>query len=201
MPRQFGQRASVVVSTHARSDSSLVNSWDAVLGHLRTGWFAQVSNGAAGLANPGAMGRTLGQGLRWLNGVQMRRPCFPGEVQVLTRRGWVRWDGLRAGDEVLSLPEDEPEGELAYRPVEEVFQRWGVIWEVAVGGRLLRTTAEHPFWVRGRGWTAASQLRVGDALRSHDGQWLAVEVSARHGPRGGGVQLPSGGVSYLLRRR
>jgi hypothetical protein len=40
---------------------------------------------------------------------------------------------------------------------------------------VLRTTAEHPFWVRGRGWTAASQLRVGDALRSHDGQWLAVE--------------------------
>jgi hypothetical protein len=59
--------------------------------------------------------------------------------------------------------------------VEEVFQRWGVIWEVAVGGRVLRTTAEHPFWVRGRGWTAARQLRVGDALRSHDGQWLAVE--------------------------
>jgi hypothetical protein len=28
--------------------------------------------------------------------------------------------------------------------------------------------------VRG-GWTAARQLRVGDALRSHDGQWLAVE--------------------------
>ena len=59
--------------------------------------------------------------------------------------------------------------------MEEVFQRWGVIWEMAVAGRVLRTTAEHPFWVRGRGWTAASQLRVGDALRSHDGQWLAVE--------------------------
>jgi hypothetical protein len=59
--------------------------------------------------------------------------------------------------------------------VEEVFQRWGVIWEVAVGEQVLRTTAEHPFWVRGRGWTAASELRVGDELRSHDGQWLAVE--------------------------
>lgn len=29
--------------------------------------------------------------------------------------------------------------------------------------------------MRGRGWTAARELRVGDALRSHDGQWLAVE--------------------------
>jgi hypothetical protein len=59
--------------------------------------------------------------------------------------------------------------------VEEVFQRWGVIWEVAVGGQVLRTTAEHPFWVRGRGWVAARELRVGDELRSHDGQWVAVE--------------------------
>ena len=41
--------------------------------------------------------------------------------------------------------------------------------------RVLRTTAEHPFWVRGRGWTATRQLRGGDALRSHDGQWRAVE--------------------------
>ena len=46
---------------------------------------------------------------------------------------------------------------------------------MVVGGQVLRTTAEHPFWVRGRGWTAARQLRVGDELRSHDGQWLAVE--------------------------
>jgi hypothetical protein len=46
---------------------------------------------------------------------------------------------------------------------------------VAVGGRVLGTTAEHPFWVRGRGWVAASQLRAGDELRSPDGQWVAVE--------------------------
>jgi len=59
--------------------------------------------------------------------------------------------------------------------VEEVFRRWGVIWEVVVSGQVLRTTAEHPFWVRGRGWVAARELRVGDELRSHDGQWVAVE--------------------------
>ena len=76
---------------------------------------------------------------------------------------------------MLSLPEDQPEGELAYRRVEEVFRRWGVIWEVVVSGQVLRTTAEHPFWVRGRGWVAARELRVGDELRSHDGQWVAVE--------------------------
>jgi len=230
-----------------------VRSWDSVLGHHRTGWFAQLSNGAAGMGdtvsmgltgrvrqglgyddvvdyhsgayavgevagtgvnlglafvNPCAVGGSIGTGVRVINGIQafggslnagdnlaagnygaaaldligvagnsfqMLRPCFPGEVQVLTRRGWVRWDALTTSDEVLSLPEDQPEGELAYRPVEEVFRRWGVIWEVTVAGRVLRTTAEHPFWVRGKGWTAAKDLRAGDELRSHDRQWLAVE--------------------------
>jgi len=60
--------------------------------------------------------------------------------------------------------------------VEEVFRRWGVIWEVTVGRQVLRTTAEHPFWVRGKGWTAAKELQLGDELRSHDGRWLAVEA-------------------------
>ncbi|MEJ5277289.1 MAG: polymorphic toxin-type HINT domain-containing protein, partial [Thermogemmata sp.] len=219
-----------------------VRSWDNVLGHHRTGWFAQTSNFSAGMgdtvsmgltgrirqwagyddvvdydsgaytggqvagtavnvglafANPCAMTGTLANGARVINGVQavggalnagdnlaagnygaatldlvgvagnsfqMLRPCFPGEVQVLTRRGWVRWDALTPADEVLSLPEMEPEGELAYRPVEEVFQRWGVIWEVAVGGRTIGTTEEHPFYVLGKGWTVAGELKPGDRI-------------------------------------
>ncbi|MDW8244620.1 MAG: polymorphic toxin-type HINT domain-containing protein [Thermogemmata sp.] len=89
--------------------------------------------------------------------------------------GWVRWEALTTTDAVLCLPEDEQQGELAYRPVEKVFRRWDMIWEVLVAGEVLRTTAEHPLWVRGWGWTAGKDLQVGDALRPHDGQWLAVE--------------------------
>jgi hypothetical protein len=44
-----------------------------------------------------------------------------------------------------------------------------------VNGRTIRTTAEHPFWMRGRGWVAAHQLRAGDELRTHDGRWLKVD--------------------------
>src|SRR5262249_23926580 len=39
----------------------------------------------------------------------------------------------------------------------------------------IRTTGEHPFWVRGRGWVACAELRAGDLLSGHDGRWLAVE--------------------------
>jgi hypothetical protein len=256
-----------------------VNAWDNVLGHPRTGWFAQISNGAAGMAdtvslelasrlrqwvgyddvvdyhsaayfggqlvgtgvnlglgfaNPCAMGRTLGQGLRWLTGVQavggsinagenlaagnygaavldlvgvagnsfqMRRPCFPGDVQVLTRRGWVRWDALTTNDEVLSLPEDQPQGELAYRRVEEVFGRWGVIWEVAVAERVLADDGGASVLGAGSGLDSGESVAGGRCAAIARWAVAGGRVSARHGPRGGGVQLPSGGVSYVLRRR
>jgi hypothetical protein len=56
-----------------------------------------------------------------------------------------------------------------------VFVRLGRVLEVTVGGRVLGTTAEHPFWVRGQGWVSAGELRVGDELVSHTGELLKVE--------------------------
>jgi hypothetical protein len=44
-----------------------------------------------------------------------------------------------------------------------------------VGGQVIRTTDEHPFYLRGRGWTATKDLMPGDHLRSHDGQWTVVQ--------------------------
>jgi len=55
-------------------------------------------------------------------------------------------------------------------------RRWGHESGLRVGGKLIRTTGEHPFFVRGKAWTAAKNLEEGDLLRSHDGQWLAVEA-------------------------
>ena len=43
------------------------------------------------------------------------------------------------------------------------------------GDERIRPISEHPFWVRGWGWVAARELRVGDSLRSHDGSWQVVE--------------------------
>ncbi|HMP03791.1 MAG TPA: polymorphic toxin-type HINT domain-containing protein, partial [Gemmatales bacterium] len=42
--------------------------------------------------------------------------------------------------------------------------------------RILRTTAAHPFWVEGRGWTAVKDLAPGDRLRGHAGQLWPVEA-------------------------
>jgi hypothetical protein len=47
--------------------------------------------------------------------------------------------------------------------------------ELRVGGRVIKTTAEHPFFARGKGWAAAGDLRAGDLLAGRDGRWAAVE--------------------------
>jgi hypothetical protein len=59
--------------------------------------------------------------------------------------------------------------------VEEVFERNGLIWELRVGGRVIRGTAEHPFFRESDGWVALNQLRVGDRLKLEDGSWTTIE--------------------------
>jgi hypothetical protein len=41
---------------------------------------------------------------------------------------------------------------------------------------VIPTTPEHPFFVRGKGWTATREVEVGDEVIGHDGQWVAVEA-------------------------
>jgi hypothetical protein len=102
-------------------------------------------------------------------------------MQVLTRRGWVRWDELTVYDEVASCNEHDPHGAIEYRAVEELFVTTARIWHAQVNGRVIRTTAEHPFYVWDKGWTAAHALQAGDRLRSDDGQTVTVETVCASG--------------------
>lgn len=46
---------------------------------------------------------------------------------------------------------------------------------LAAGGRVILTTAEHPFYAQGKGWVAAGELEVGDRLAGEErGSWLTV---------------------------
>jgi RHS repeat-associated protein len=101
--------------------------------------------------------------------------CFAAGTPLLTPNGTKPIEQFQVGDLVLSSPEDDPNGPVVAKRVEKVFERSSVLFDLHVAGKLIRTTAEHPFYVRGKGWTAAKSLVAGDLLRSHDGQWLAVE--------------------------
>ncbi len=108
------------------------------------------------------------------------KACFTGDVLARARgswgEGWRRFDLLDVGDEVLSRDEYNANGPLEWKSVEEKFVRTGRIWHLHFdGGKLLRTTGEHPFFAFGKGWVAASELVVGDLINRDDGQWIAVE--------------------------
>ncbi|QEL14866.1 fibro-slime domain-containing protein [Limnoglobus roseus] len=104
------------------------------------------------------------------------KPCFPAGTPIRTPAGWCPIEALRAGDAVLSRDEHDPDGAVTAKVVEEVFTREGLVWNLHVGGRLVQTTAEHPFYVRGQGWVRCDGLKVGDLLATEVGGWLRVEA-------------------------
>jgi hypothetical protein len=103
------------------------------------------------------------------------RACFAAGTPLLTPDGDRPIEQFRPGHLILSRSEFVPDGPVEVKVVEEVFVRLGRILHIHVGGQVIRTTAEHPFFVRDRGWLSAGELQVGQLLSGHDGQWTAVE--------------------------
>ena|GEM_PF-2623231 len=105
--------------------------------------------------------------------------CFAAGTPIVTRDGSKSIEEIRPGDYVLASPEDDPDAAPSFRLVEEVFQTFSPLMEVRVKSRTILTTAERPFWVQGRGWTEAQQLKAGDQLRTDDGRWVQIEEVGR----------------------
>jgi hypothetical protein len=49
------------------------------------------------------------------------------------------------------------------------------LYLVTVGGQVIETTYNHPFWVSGKGWMHAEDMQVGDLLEKADGSTLKIE--------------------------
>ena len=82
---------------------------------------------------------------------------------------------LRAGDMVLSRDEHDLSGAIEPKLIEETFENETEIVELRVGGQRIRTTSEHPFFVKEQGWKPASALEVGDMLAGDLSSWHEVE--------------------------
>jgi serine protease inhibitor len=101
--------------------------------------------------------------------------CFAKGTPVLTPDGEKPIDQLQPGDLVLARDEGNLEGELRPKRVEAVHTNEAQIFEIHVGEQVIRTTAQHPFFVRKRGWTPADQVRPGDSLSTNSAGWIAVD--------------------------
>ena len=76
----------------------------------------------------------------------------------------------------MSRDEFHDDSVLTVRRVRRRFERIGPVLDLTVNGRVIGTTHEHPFFVRGRGWTKAQELRVGDDVRRMGPGWATVEA-------------------------
>jgi hypothetical protein len=102
--------------------------------------------------------------------------CFAADVRLRTPDGDKPVQDFKPDDLIVSRPEGNREAPLEVQRVEAVFVRMGRIFRLGVQGKEIKTTGEHPFYVRERGWVQANELRVGDLLASHDGQWVPVDA-------------------------
>ena len=101
--------------------------------------------------------------------------CFAAGTPVLTPAGSTPIEQLKAGDLVYARDENNPEGELQPKVVEKVHFNQAEILEVYVREQVIRTTAAHPFFVKGKGWTPAGELRSSDELATSFGDWVQVD--------------------------
>jgi hypothetical protein len=101
--------------------------------------------------------------------------CFAAGTPLRTPHGSMLIENLCVGDLVMSRDEHDPRGEVVAQRVEQVFVRQGLVWHLHLGGQVLRTTAEHPFFVDGKGWTATHDLAIGERILCEDGTTVAVD--------------------------
>ena len=56
----------------------------------------------------------------------------------------------------------------------------GGSWDTVKPDQVIETTDEHPFFVKGKGWTPANEIRPGDEVRTEDG-WIPIKSSESTG--------------------
>ncbi|TVX92499.1 polymorphic toxin-type HINT domain-containing protein [Paenibacillus agilis] len=100
--------------------------------------------------------------------------CFSAGTKIQTEDGYKAIEDIEVGDKVLAKSEET--GELAYKEVEETFQRVAEeTYHVTVKDKVFVTTEEHLFWVPDIGWVETIDLNVGDLLDDNEGNEHAIE--------------------------
>ena len=100
--------------------------------------------------------------------------CFAAGTKLWTPDGYRNVDDIQPNELVYARSEFDPDGPIEARIVEEKFARTGRILHLHVNGEVIRTTPEHPFYERERGWIEAGALEGGHAIRT-DSDWVKIE--------------------------
>ena len=112
--------------------------------------------------------------------VQLEPQCFVAGTPVATEDGLKPIEEIKQGDKVWAW--NEVTDEMTLRPVLNRFiHRRSEIYEIKVGRDSFKVTGEHPFYVAGKGWTPAQDVRGGDEFVTSEDCALAVDAIEKHG--------------------
>ena len=93
--------------------------------------------------------------------------CFTGDTLVAAENGQKRIDEIKVGDKVWAFNVETGESEL--KTVTKVYvHSVDEILRLYTDEGDIDTTANHPFYVIGKGWVAAGDLVVGDEVYNLD---------------------------------
>jgi len=109
--------------------------------------------------------------------------CFAAGTPILLADGSSKpIEQIQPGDMVLAASDQNPEGPVEPKPVVEIYHnRPDGLMELTIGDAVIRPTLKHPFYVRGKGWTAATDLQIGDELRTPNGGWAQLHAKHQNG--------------------
>lgn len=105
----------------------------------------------------------------------MQNPsCFVAGTMILTAGGLVAIENIRAGDKVVSTNVDT--FETAEKKVLETYIRETTkLVHLTINGELIKTTPDHPFYVKDVGFVKAGDLYVGDKVLDSNGTVFVIE--------------------------
>ena len=108
------------------------------------------------------------------NGMTSTMSCFVAGTLVLTACGLVAIENIKAGDKVISTNPDT--GVTEEKTVLEAFRRTVTeLVHLTIGGEVITTTHEHPFYVAGKGFVNAGKLRTCDILLDSKQNKLTID--------------------------
>lgn len=100
---------------------------------------------------------------------------FVEDTEVMTPEGNKPIQDIKVGDRVVGY--NEQTNKTGLFAVSRVFQRVAsTLLIIALAGDTIKVTPEHPFFIYGKGWSAAALLKAGDQLLNYD-QTTAVVLS------------------------
>jgi hypothetical protein len=103
-----------------------------------------------------------------------RSDCFVAGTPVWTMSGPMQIENIKVGELVLTQNTDS--GELTFKPVlNTTIRPSGPLIELHIADQLIRCAKGHPFWVSGKGWQMAKELKAGQWLHTANG---AVQIDS-----------------------